>query len=79
MANDKISLVLFEFFMGTAVTSDISSTILDKIKKDFSNLRASGLKTIVRFAYTAKEGDMNDASLPQLLKHIEQLKPILQV
>lgn len=67
LSSERISLVLLEFVMDTAVTSNISSTILTKISTDFTTLRASGLKAIVRFAYTITDGDVNDAALGSFL------------
>jgi hypothetical protein len=37
------------------------------------------MKSIVRFSYTLTGGNMNDAALTQLLKHIDQLKACFQV
>lgn len=77
--DEKVSLVLLEYALDIFVTSNISSTILSKISTDFQSVRSAGVKSIVRFTYTLVSGNMNDAALPQLLKHIDQLKPILQV
>ena len=37
------------------------------------------MKAALRFSYTQTDGNMNDAVITQLLKHIAQIKPILQV
>ena len=70
-STEKISLVLMSFVLDSFVTSNISSTVLGKMTTDFRTLRTGGLKSVVRFSYTQTEGSMNDAALPQLLKHID--------
>ena len=57
-------------------TSPISQAFLDNLSVAFGNLRAAGLKAIVRFQYD--EGGGRDASKDQILAHIEQLKPMLR-
>jgi len=46
----------------------------------FAAIRSVGMKCIFRFAYSMEQGSgPQDAAKTQLLKHIAQLKPILQV
>lgn len=77
--NEKVSLVFLHFVLNSFVTSNISTTIIGKMNADFNTLRINGFKSVVRFSYTTVEGNINDATLPQVLKHIDQLKPILMV
>jgi hypothetical protein len=77
--SENVTLVHINYVLDNFVTSNISSTILSKLTVDFQTLRSAGMKAIVRFSYTLTEGNMNDAALTQLLKHIDQLKPYLQV
>lgn len=78
-STSKISLVHMNFVLDNCVTSNISSTILSKMTTDFQTLRTGGMKSVVRFSYSLTEGNMLDAVLSQLLKHIDQLKPFFQV
>lgn len=77
--NEKISLVHLNYVLDSFVYSDITSTFLSKLTTDFQAVRSAGMKSIVRFSYTLTDGDMNDAGLTQLLRHISSLKPIFQV
>ncbi|XP_046633549.1 uncharacterized protein LOC124312970 [Daphnia pulicaria] len=76
--SENVTLVHINYVLDNFVTSNISSTILSKLTVDFQTLRSAGMKAIVRFSYTLTEGNMNDAALTQLIKHIDQLKPYLQ-
>jgi Domain of unknown function (DUF4874) len=77
--SENVTLVHINYVLDNFVTSNVSSTILSKLTVDFQSLRSAGMKSIVRFSYTLTSGNMNDAALTQLLKHIDQLKPYLQV
>ncbi len=87
--NENITLILRIFYLDDFVNNDISQTYLDKVQTDFDTLRASGLKAIVRFAYTNQPHfapsttwppipPYGDANLTQITRHLEQLTPILQ-
>ncbi len=78
--NQNISIVLVEIFLDRFLTSDISTNILDKLSNVvFPAVRSLSMKSLVRFAYTDGIFSVQDAAEPQLLRHIEQLTPILQV
>ena len=70
-----------EVVLDKFLSSDISSTVLDKLNSVvFAAIRSVGMKCILRFAYSMEQGSgPQDAAKTQLLKHIAQLKPILQV
>jgi hypothetical protein len=82
------TLVFRYFFLEDFVDSPISQDFLDNMEKDFEVLRKSGLKLIVRFAYTERVNDegcnswvcppYGDAPKERVLEHIAQLKPVLQ-
>lgn len=72
--NEKITLILRIYDLGAFKNTPISQTFLNNILKDFSTLRLSGVKAIVRFRYT--EDDAIDATKSQIISHIEQLKTI---
>ncbi len=79
--NENITLILRVFYLDDFVNSDISDTYLTGMQDDFNILREAGLKMIVKFAYTDHWPPVppyNDASKAQMLRHIEQLQPVLQ-
>ncbi|HEU0293692.1 MAG TPA: DUF4832 domain-containing protein [Anaerolineales bacterium] len=60
--------------------TDIPQDMLDGLDSNFADIREAGIKAIIRFAYN--EGPYPDsepdASKSQILRHIEQLTPLLQ-
>jgi hypothetical protein len=60
--------------------TDIPQDVLDGFDTNFADIRDAGIKAIIRFAYN--EGPYPnsepDASKAQILRHIEQLTPLLQ-
>jgi hypothetical protein len=75
----NFTLILREFFLENFVNSDISSGYLSAMKSDLDMVRAAGLKTIIRFAYSNDENVANrDASKSRILAHISQLTPIFK-
>jgi hypothetical protein len=60
--------------------TDIPQEVLDALDTNFADIREAGIKAIIRFAYN--EGPYPDsepdASKSQILRHIEQLTPLLQ-
>jgi hypothetical protein len=74
-----ITLILRVFYLSGFVSKPISDQYLASVQQDFNIARASGVKVIVRFAYTQKStSPYGDATLEWVLKHIEQLTPVLQ-
>ncbi|QNE21304.1 DUF4832 domain-containing protein [Kribbella qitaiheensis] len=82
---EDITQILRVFYLEKFAGQDmIDNAYLDKVRADFRTIRAAGVKAIVRFAY-ALPGDgwppptpYGDAPLSRVLKHIDQLKPILR-
>ena len=75
------SLFLLEFYLTQFVSSDISEEYLQTIRAKFLSLRTGGVKCILRFCYSNgfSESDKPwDATLEQALRHIEQVKPLIQ-
>ena len=60
--------------------TDIPQDVLDDLDSNFSDIRDAGIKAIVRFAYNQGPypDSEPDASKSQILRHIEQLTPLLQ-
>ena len=86
--NRDITLVQRYFYLEDFVDSPISPSYLSAMQTDFNRLRAAGLKTVIRFAYSntfdhAVPGTWSpippygDATKERILEHIDQLAPIL--
>ncbi len=76
--NEHISLILRVFYLENFQNSNISAAYLNNIVTDLNTIRQSGIKCIVRFAYTANSiSPYGDAPKNSVLNHIAQLKPIL--
>jgi hypothetical protein len=75
---DKITVVYRYFLLEDFMDSNINTTYLNNIQGDFDNIRAAGLKVIVRFSYSNSEGNgAQQPSKAQILSHISQLSSIL--
>lgn len=77
LKKENVSLILRLYYLEKFKTTSLSQTELDLIKTDFSRLRESGLKCVLRFAYTDAQ-DGTDASVAVISGHLDQLKPILE-
>jgi hypothetical protein len=82
---ENITQILRVFYLEKFAGQDkLDKAYLDKVRADFKTIRASGVKAIVRFAYALPgEGwppptPYGDAPLARVLKHINQLTPILR-
>lgn len=51
---------------------------LDLLQRSLDNLRANGLKALLRFAYEKEMGQPEGPTLDAILGHMEQLAPIIQ-
>jgi len=60
--------------------TDLPQDVLDGLDSNFSDIRDAGVKAIIRFAYNQGPypDTEPDASKSQILRHIEQLTPLLQ-
>ena len=75
------TLYLFEYYLTDYVTSDIAEDYLNLIRKNFQTIRENGAKALLRFAYSNGHEASDrpwDATEEQVLRHVAQLKPILQ-
>ena len=74
------TLVHLNIYLNDYRESDLPKDLLDGLQTNFDDIREAGIKAIIRFAYN--EGPypdtQPDASKSQILKHIEQLTPLLQ-
>ena len=77
----KITLLLMEVFLCDFMHSDISQEALNVVSQGLANFREAGVKAIMRFAYSwtgTEVDDEKEAPEDVILRHIEQLKPILR-
>ncbi len=60
--------------------SDLPKELLDGLQINFEDIREAGIKAIIRFAYNKGPypDSEPDASKSKILRHIEQLTPLLQ-
>ena len=75
------TLFLMEFYLTDYVESDIAADYLEMIRSQFQALRSYGAKALLRFEYSDGMYEKDkpwDASPEQVLRHIQQLKPLLQ-
>lgn len=75
------TLAYLGYFLPEFMESDISEEYLALVRTNMQTLRDCGSKCIIRFAYKTdmyETGHPWDASLEWVLRHIEQVKPILQ-
>lgn len=77
--SESITQILRVFYLEDFRESPISEEYLNNIRKDMVTIRKSGIKCIVRFAYTTKStAPYNDATPEVVQTHISQLKSILR-
>ena len=80
------TIAFFQFWMKDYVAKDIPDNYLNCVRTALSNARKAGVKAMLRFGYFNGDFDCDnlttpkpwDATKAQVLRHIEQLKPILQ-
>lgn len=78
--NSYYTLILRVCYLENFVNSNISDSYLNAMQADFNKIRNSGMKCILRFAYSDDNDNNNpqDASKAQILAHIGQLQSMLQ-
>lgn len=74
-----ITLMYVGFYLTDFMKGDISQAYLNMIQTSLDAIREAGIKCVLRFAYQNSESDKPwDPAVDVVLKHVEQLKPILQ-
>ncbi len=77
--NEGVTLIFRNFILDGHVSAYLPSSFLKGMEDDFALLRQYGLKAVIRFCYTEKSTPpYGDASLDWMLKHIQQLEPVLR-
>ena len=72
--------VHLDAYLGTNHAQDLPASLLVDVQSGFDAVRQAGLKTVLRFQYDNGEGfpnGANDATEAWMIRHIEQLAPIL--
>ncbi len=80
------TIAFFQFWIGDYWNKDLPQKFLDCICTAFSNARKAGVKAMVRFGYFNSTFDWKNLTTPkpwdateeQVMRHIAQVKPILQ-
>jgi hypothetical protein len=77
---DGRTLVYANILLDEYTESELPQAFLDELDNWFSSIRNGGIKMIVRFSYNDGPYPFPeaDASLDQILLHIQQLTPVLQ-
>jgi len=75
--SENVTLVMCIFYLEDFKTGPISPAALDKLQNQLNAIRAAGMKTILRFAYT-KDTLGDDAEKSIVLAHLDQLAPYFQ-
>ncbi|MDR0863838.1 MAG: DUF4832 domain-containing protein [Candidatus Symbiothrix sp.] len=73
----NISLIYRIYYLRSFRDKALSPEALNQIDTDMATLRKSGLKCVLRFAYSGQETEP-DAPLDIILKHLDQLKPVFE-
>ena len=75
--SDKMTMPVVLYNFGNFKSQDLPDAILNGFDEDMQTLRDLGLKCVLRFAYTERESDKEDAKPAWAVRHMEQLKPHL--
>ncbi len=77
--SEQVTLVLREVVLDSFRRSPISAAYLEAIAADCAVARSAGVKLIMRFVYnqTGVAPNPDEASLSQILAHLDQLRPLL--
>lgn len=73
----NITLIYRIFYLKAFRDKALSQEALDQIDADMATLRKSGIKCVLRFAYTSAINEA-DAPLDIVLQHLDQLKPVFE-
>lgn len=78
--NQNIVVIQRQFFLKNFVTGiPISQAYLNNVQADFNTIRSAGAKVIVRFTYTSQDATPYQPTKAQILNHIAQLAPVVNL
>lgn len=80
LRNMGYTLVHLNIHLDNWRETDVPQNVLSELDTNLANVRQAGIKTIIRFSYNqgSLAASEPDASKAQILRHIEQLTPLLQ-
>jgi len=73
----NITLLFRYFYLRSFTDKPLTQEALNQIDADMAALRKTGMKCVMRFAYTS-EINGKDAPLDIILQHLDQLKPVFE-
>lgn len=74
---EGLSLILRMYYLKKFRATDLSDAQLNLMRTDFQRMRETGIKCVLRFAYSSGQYDP-DAPLEIIQRHLDQLKPIFE-
>lgn len=75
--NSNITLILRMYYLKNFKSSALTTKALTDFDSDMATIRRSGVKCILRFAYSEDENEP-DAPLEIIIQHLDQLKPFFE-
>lgn len=72
------SLLFRYFYINDFQNSPLSDQALSQFDSDMATVRSSGMKCVIRFAYTDDQNNPENTPLSIILQQIDQLKPYLE-
>ncbi len=76
LRDESITLIWALYSIGAYRDQDLPDAFLERLDADFAAMRAAGIKCVLRFRY-ALNMEEPDAPLEVVLRHLEQLRPVL--
>lgn len=73
----NITLLYRYFYLKSFRDKALTQEVLDQINADLALMRKTGMKNVMRFAYSSRETEA-DAPLDVVLLHLDQLKPVFE-
>ena len=73
----NITLIYRYFYLKSFRDKALTPEVLDQINTDLALMRKTGMKCVMRFAYSSRQTE-DDAPLDIVLQHLDQLKPVLE-
>ena len=73
----NITLIYRIYYLKAFRDKDLNAQALSQIDTDMAVLRSTGVKCVLRFAYSSQENEP-DAPLDIVLRHLDQLKPVFE-
>lgn len=75
--DESMTLIWALYSIGVYRDQDLPDSFLERLDADFGAMREAGIKCVLRFRY-ALNMEQPDAPLDVVLRHLEQLQPVLE-